>query len=350
MAVEYYVTKNALEVVRRFKARWPNIDPPTDKTVKATFDKLKATGSVLDDLKGNVGRHVETLTPQNIKNVQSFFSNTRNPSIRKCMEQLRLSYGTVWRILHHELKWKAYKISVHHLLRDIDIERRLNFAQEMLQKIGSKTIDVKKIWFSDECHFYLHGYVNKQNHRVWGSENPHFTMERPLHPEYLTVWCAISATKIIGPYFFYSTVNGENYLTMLNEFFFPAVFKAGMVTDFWFQQDGAPPHRTSDVKQSIRWTFEDRVIGLGFETDDGSEIAWPPYSPDLNPPDYYLWGATKDHVYQQAPRNLGELKKTIENYIRNIPAATLDDVVRNFEERLRLLVRTEGHHFENIIG
>ena len=30
----------------------------------------------------------------------------------------------------------------------------------------------RKIIMSDEAHFYLRGYVNKQNCRIWGSENP----------------------------------------------------------------------------------------------------------------------------------------------------------------------------------
>ena len=32
----------------------------------------------------------------------------------------------------------------------------------------------KKIFFfSDEAHFDFGGYVNKQNYRIWGTENPH---------------------------------------------------------------------------------------------------------------------------------------------------------------------------------
>ena len=30
----------------------------------------------------------------------------------------------------------------------------------------------EKIIFSDEAHFYLSGYVNKQNCHIWGTENP----------------------------------------------------------------------------------------------------------------------------------------------------------------------------------
>ncbi|GFT13176.1 hypothetical protein TNCV_4295541 [Trichonephila clavipes] len=73
----------------------------------------------------------------------------------------------------------------------------------------------KRILFSDEAHFWLNGYVNKQNCRIWSEANPQVYVETPLHPEKLTVWCALWAGGIIGPYFFKNdeghnvTVNGD---------------------------------------------------------------------------------------------------------------------------------------------
>ncbi|GFW95442.1 transposase [Trichonephila clavipes] len=69
----------------------------------------------------------------------------------------------------------------------------------------------------DEAHFCLNGYVNKQNWRIWSEANPQVYVETPLHPEKLTVWCALWAGGIIGPYFFKNdeghnvTVNGDRY-------------------------------------------------------------------------------------------------------------------------------------------
>ncbi|GFT21389.1 uncharacterized protein TNCV_3816631 [Trichonephila clavipes] len=51
----------------------------------------------------------------------------------------------------------------------------------------------KRILFSDEAHFLLNGYVNKQNCRIWSEANPRVYVETPLHPEKLTVWCALWA-------------------------------------------------------------------------------------------------------------------------------------------------------------
>ncbi|GFU25001.1 down syndrome cell adhesion molecule [Trichonephila clavipes] len=51
----------------------------------------------------------------------------------------------------------------------------------------------KLILFSDEAHFWFNGYVNKQNCHIWSEANPQVYVETPLHPETLTVWCALWA-------------------------------------------------------------------------------------------------------------------------------------------------------------
>ncbi|GFW18255.1 putative transposable element [Trichonephila clavipes] len=49
----------------------------------------------------------------------------------------------------------------------------------------------------DEVHFWLNGCVNKQNCRIWSEANPQEYVETPLHPEKLTVWCALWAGGIL---------------------------------------------------------------------------------------------------------------------------------------------------------
>ncbi|GFU52912.1 hypothetical protein TNCV_1142201 [Trichonephila clavipes] len=47
---------------------------------------------------------------------------------------------------------------------------------------------------SDEAHFWLNGYVNKQNCR---KADPQVYVETPSHPEKLTVLCALWAGGIL---------------------------------------------------------------------------------------------------------------------------------------------------------
>ncbi|GFU13875.1 hypothetical protein TNCV_940551 [Trichonephila clavipes] len=50
---------------------------------------------------------------------------------------------------------------------------------------------------SDEAHFWLNGYGNKQNCHIWSEANPQVYVETPLHLEKLTVWCALWAGGIL---------------------------------------------------------------------------------------------------------------------------------------------------------
>ena len=60
----------------------------------------------------------------------------------------------------------------------------------------------RKIIMSDEAHFHLGDYVNKQNCRNWGSENPQMIIKKSLNPQRVTVCCGFWSRGVIGPYFF----------------------------------------------------------------------------------------------------------------------------------------------------
>ena len=87
----------------------------------------------------------------------------------------------------------------------------------------------RKIIFSDEAHFDLGGYVNKQNCSIWGTENLHAYIEKPTHPKRVKFLCGFWSRRIIGPIFFENeqaevvTVNGDRYRAMLNKFLFTKI-------------------------------------------------------------------------------------------------------------------------------
>lgn len=61
-----------------------------------------------------------------------------------------------------------------------DYNNRRRFCQAMLNNIERNEERVHNLWMSDEAHFHLSGYVNKQNFRYWSSDNPHELHEKPL--------------------------------------------------------------------------------------------------------------------------------------------------------------------------
>ena len=169
---------------------------------------------------------------------------------------------------------------------------------------------------SDEAHFHLGGYVNKQNCRIWGSVNPKMIIEKPLYPQRVTVWCGFWAGGIIGPYSFLNedgaavSVNGLRYRNIINEFLWPELEDMD-VDDVYFQQDGATCHTSGKAIGLLREMFPGRVISRN------GDYNWPLRSCDLTPLDFFLWGYVKDKVYPDAPQLIQELREDSCRYRRN---------------------------------
>jgi hypothetical protein len=92
------------------------------------------------------------------------------------------------------------------------------------------------------------------------------------------------------------------------------------------------------INNQARWPksiFDDRVI---------SKELWPPRSPDLTSPDYFLWGYLKGTVYQNKPQTIDTLKA---NITEEIQAVTADALARNFQNIARrvqsCLDANDGH-------
>ncbi|GFU49376.1 hypothetical protein TNCV_2161791 [Trichonephila clavipes] len=78
-----------------------------------------------------------------------------------------------------------------------DHKARRRFVEWAQNEIAVVPDFHKRILFSNEAHFWLNGYVIKQNCRIWSEVNPQVYVKTPLHPEKLTVWCALWAGGIL---------------------------------------------------------------------------------------------------------------------------------------------------------
>ncbi|GFS57291.1 putative DD41D transposase [Trichonephila clavipes] len=214
-----------------------------------------------------------------------------------------------------------------------DHQARRRFVEWAQNEIAVAPDFHKRILFSNEAHFWLNGYVNKQNCHIWNEANPQVYVETPLHPEKLTVWCALWAGGIIGPYFFKNDqghnvkVNGDRYRAMITNFFIPELNNHD-VQELWFQQDGATCHTARATIDLLKDTFGDRLISRF------GPVNWPPRSCDLTPLDYFLWGYVKSLVYADKPQTLDHLEDNIRRVIADMRPQMLEKVIENWTSRL----------------
>ncbi|GBM88316.1 hypothetical protein AVEN_5240-1 [Araneus ventricosus] len=89
--------------------------------------------------------------------------------------------------------------------------------------------------------------------------------------------------------------------------------------------------------------FRTRVIAYQYPNSYPGALHWPPYSPDLNPCDLFLWGRMKDLVHKKKPTDLISLKRSITDSFASIKRKTIELVTR-----LRYYITSDGSRFENI--
>jgi hypothetical protein len=167
--------------------------------------------------------------------------------------------------------------------------------------------------------------------------------DRTRHPKSwsLNVWGGIVDNRIVGP------LNGERYTTFLQgelNDLLDAIVPVNERFRLWFQQDGVPSHSSRIAREELKLQFGENWIGRG------GPIPWPARSPDLTPPDFFVWAAIKERVFRERPTTRDNMKERLIAAFREIIDLNVAGTVQaNFKRRLRLCIEQEGHHFEHLM-
>ena len=122
-----------------------------------------------------------------------------------------------------QIDFKPYRPRLVIELNEDDQDRRVEFCELMLDKFQTEPNFVHKILWTVESIFRLNGTANKHNCVYWCEENPHIRFDLKHTPQGLHVWCGMTSTMLIGPYFFEGNVTGITYLELLRNFMWPQV-------------------------------------------------------------------------------------------------------------------------------
>lgn len=160
-----------------------------------------------------------------------------------------------------------------------------------------------------------------------------------MHPVKVGVWVAISRRRIIGPIFFNETITADRYKEQILQPFLDQLHDDELQHGY-FQQDGATPHTANRILDFVAEYYGDRVISRG---------RWPPRSPDLTPPDFFLFGSLKNAIHRNRLHTVEELQEAITNEIRNISEDNLHNVFNNLKKRVNACIENEGRHFEHLL-
>ena len=153
-----------------------------------------------------------------------------------------------------------------------------------------------------------------------------------------------------GPTFFEDedekaeTIKTANYIAKLRGKVIPVLKRKKILNSCIFQQDGAPPHCSHESLAWLRKHFGERLISRK------ADFSWPPYSPDLNPADFFLWGYLKDRVYSDpVPKTVEQLKNNIIREAKKLKLDMVKSAMDNMLPRVQNLLCRKGAWFEKLL-
>ncbi|GFU21846.1 uncharacterized protein TNCV_3283271 [Trichonephila clavipes] len=265
-----------------------------------------------------------------------------------------------------------------------DHQARRRFVEWAQNEIAVVPDFHKRILFSDEAHFWLNGYVNKQNCRIWSDANPQVYVKTPLlrssvvqliSGRMLLYQSTLKSSQLLDSIKFNnssktsvrlnnkfngiwsaSALGHVHKISGVKQSMFlqaaPSILREVLPTDtsrktdcleLWFQQDGATCHTARATIDLLKDTFGDRLISR-FEP-----VNWPPRSCDLTPLDYFLRGYVKSLVYADKPQTFDHLEDNIRRVIADILPQMLEKVIENWTSRLDYIRACRGSHMPEII-
>ena len=336
----WYETRSFVSVKRRFRREYgcnPS-ETPHNNAISRIVHHFEKEGTVHGKNQGRSGRSpVVTGDGDKVEEVRESVSETPQTSTRHRSQELRMSRTSLRRVLRRKLKYHPYRIAELHKLTQTDRERRLAMCSWVQQKQEECQTWIRHVWFTDEAHFHLDGRTNSHNNVFWSQTKPDHVTEAGRMGARVTCLVAFNARHgLLGPYWFEDeegrtvSVNQERYRDVLKRLHEDMAKKMSenQLRLCWFMQDGAPPRTARGTLQLLQDLFRHRVF------TKGSENEWAPHSPDLNPLDFWFWGACKSAVYGSRPGTLEQLRLSVEEYVSSVSADTVDRVGTSFLERV----------------
>ena len=202
----------------------------------------------------------------------------------------------IWQIISFILPWTT--------LRNIATDR---FTED--DDFGKKksSFQMKLILISLE-------YVNKQNCRIWGTEND-------------ALKTSLCLVRIL--------VQRHTWAIFIRKW-----AKRGRYSQWRSLSD-----HVEQIFVHKNWRGEYCPDFMSRRAD----VVWPPRSCNLTPLDYYLWGVVKDKYYADKPETIDALKENIREAIGEKQLHTIDNVLKNWTDRIGYCMARRSNHLNEII-
>jgi hypothetical protein len=267
-----------------------------------------------------------------------FDAITKEPfhSVRSLAERVGFPTTTVYRHLTDNLGFHSYisKWIPHMLTNDLR-EKRITEADALFNVLkAQERIHFRDVITGDESWFY----IQQKRPRMWVltadnlPEIPKTTIA--TQKVMLTVFFGINGVVLTN---WMIPPNSLNASYFLNEILVPLSHSIHGVhpkqhspfTIIHF--DNAKPHTAKMTMNSLQQLHLKRA-------------PHPPFSPEIAPSDFYLFGAIKEQLKTYEFESIDAMKFTAEEKLREIPLDTFERVFNEWMERLEIVKSNNGDY------
>lgn len=312
--------------------------------VAKSFSEAETTeeGSYSAERKTQVRRRPKK-TQKLVNSIRNRLSKDHHVSCRRLAMEFKVSDRTLRRVIHHDLLCKSYVPKSRHMLSVANKTARIERCRKLIDSLKHDAAHRIR-FFSDEKIFTVDQKFNRQNQRCYAvSPEKSCIVPKTKFPASVHVLGVVSSEgRIMPPHFFKKgeTVTKEVYLRVLQTVVKPWMDLVSDGKPYVFQQDGAPAHTSGIVQEWLSKQDPSRV-GTFWPKD-----FWPPNSPDLNPLDYYVWGAVEARSNEHRHPNTSSLSLAIRRAFRMLPKHSLKKACDSFRSRLEAVLANNGGYIE----
>lgn len=256
-------------------------------------------------------------------------------SVSQISEACGCSYGTIYNRLTEVLGYKNYTLRwVPYCLTNDLKNKRKNGAQQLKSILISESQnDFSNLITGDQSWFFL-SYEPTTKWSLSKDDVP-VRVSKGIHTEKVMITVMFSKNRV---WHIDMLERGQSFNT---NYFIEHVLEP-MNYEFRKTSNGEKMKlhldncRVHNSKKSNEWYMKNDVV----------RVAHPPYSPDLAPSDYFLFGYVKNKLSGQLFNSPDHLFDTITDIIVSIPRYTMNKVFDSWIKRCDEIIQSNGEYIK----
>ena len=302
------------EIWRRLEAVWSD-SAPSERTVRNWIAQFKEGRNSTED-SSRSGRPATAVSPENIQHAEDLITDNPRITTYELCSSLSIGISAVTTILHEHLNLtKVTARWVPKVLTPDMRQKRLTISAELLQLQQREAPDfLDRIVTGDESWFNFYEPESKARSMEW--RHPGETPPTKVKPaqggikRMATVFWDGEGILLLKWLPDRQTINSNYYCEILAELKESTKKnrRSKWSRGVFLQHDNARPHTSAQTQTAIQ--------SLGFTI-----LPHPPYSADLAPSDYWLFGEMNKHLRGRRFETLQQLETAISKWRQDTPIA-----------------------------